>query len=204
MKRLALLAATGLTGVLALPAHAAPEPTGPLCGFASVTNPGLESGTQSGGFFGGPLRLGDDTNPLIVYSASITCSIQVNEALHSGGDGASFTSRTSGNVAVVEPTSGLSYSAGTGDDVFICTQVNLVGGTTLYYDDASQNWSTNSASRCELATPLTPQRSIIDPIICPLLAPFFPPEGDVGIFWDCPPYHGVPAQGYFHAPTVHT
>lgn len=31
------------------------------------------------------------------------------------------------------------------------------------------------------------ENGIVDPLICPALTIFFPPDGDVGVFYDCPP-----------------
>lgn len=28
----------------------------------------------------------------------------------------------------------------------------------------------------------------VDPIVCPVIVPVFPPEGDIPGVWDCPPY----------------
>jgi len=200
-RRLSLLVAAALVVAFAPAAHAAPHPQGTTCGLAAVDDDTLTApNTFTGVLFAGPLTLRDNLNPLVVYSGSIRCSIQVNSPLHSGVDQCAAAGLLSGGVAVLDP-SFCSYAAGPSDSVYVCTQVDILGGPTLYHD-AGGGWTTNANNPCNQVTavvqcdpstlPCAVKVSLLDPLLCPIFAIFFPPQGDIGIFWDCPPYSAPP------------
>lgn len=197
----ASVAAATLVTALATPASAAPSPTGSLCGFASADAP--VAGTQNGVLFGGPVVLGDDTNPAVVYSGTLTCTFQAGRlnGSHSDADTCSASSPLATGVATLAAPNVLcSFALASDDYGHVCTQVDIVGGPTLYWASGvggPGEWTTDPSANC---TPtsftvvntdiVSPVKAILDAVLCPLLAPFFPPDGDVGIFYDCPPYSG--------------
>lgn len=195
-------AAALFVGLLVTPASAAPYPTGTLCGFASsdLTSPG----NQFGVLFGGPVVLRDDASPAVVYSGSLTCTFQwgIFNGSHSAPDTCVATSPTAtGIVTVATPNTCAFNTAGGGDpwDIsYVCTQVDIVGGPTLYWASPSVGigyWTTDSSAPCATSATMWLDdwlvqdlaSSVLDPVLCPVLQPFFPPDGDVGIFYDCPP-----------------
>lgn len=188
---LVAVAAGSLSVLYAAPAQAAPE--GARCRFTSVTDPVGEDDVQTGQMNGGPIT--DPTAP--GAEITLTCTIQVGPlgATHAGADAAAASSTGTG-VAVLAPTA-ISYTAPEGLDVYQCTQVT-VNGTTYYWNGTT--WTTDPSSACQLATsqeiPPEPILSTInmileqvDPTICPVIAQAFPPEGDIGNVYDCPPYN---------------
>ena len=186
-----LVAGTALT--FAPAAYAAPDPSGILCGFSSTTDPQVE-GSQTGEVDAGPILLGDDTDPTVVYSGSVTCTIQVNAATHAGADACAVTGPN--GTAVIAAAGTCTYATTSGDNVYLCTQVNIDGGPTLYFADSNDplvegEWSTDPNSACGLATSVDPGPigGELDPLLCPILAILFPPEGDILNIWDCPPYN---------------
>lgn len=179
----------------AAPAHAAPDPTGALCGFLTVTDP--VNGWQVGEIDGGPVALVDDADPSKVYWGSVTCTIQRDQQ-HGSADNdlASLTGSTTPGVAAVAGT--VAFHTEPGDWLWLCTRVNIAGGPTLYYDGESGTWSESSAAQCSTSAgpspepfPSTAVDAIIafaEAVVCPVLAVVFPPHGDVLGLWDCPPY----------------
>lgn len=190
-------AAALLVAGLTTPASAAPLPTGLLCGMA--TSDALAPGNQQGVLVGGPITLGDDSNPAVVYSGSITCSFQLGifNSQHSAPDTCNGTGATSGVVATYIPTS-CSFGTAPGgwpDEGYVCTQLDIIGFPTFYYADSGLpgvpgSWSTSAASSCTRVAwaDSSGAKQLVDDFVCPVLTPFFPPHGDVGIFYDCPPY----------------
>jgi hypothetical protein len=68
-----------------------------------------------------------------------------------------------------------------GDPVYLCTEVDVNGGSNFYWDDnndalGSGTWTTSSSASCRLATglfgpnPVTPVLASLNPIVCPLFA----------------------------------
>ncbi|HVF06533.1 MAG TPA: hypothetical protein VNA20_16960 [Frankiaceae bacterium] len=200
-KIMALLAFAGALTAFAPPAHAAPAASGPSCGFVTGTaNRGIGGDSlYAGAVWGGPVVLRDNAVPTVLYAGSLTCTVRVT-----GSFGCSVTSPlpTTGTTAAA----GLcNYLASESDVIQICSRIDIVGGGTLYYTDGV-GW-TSSQGSCPFATtqtcdteaglPCGVKRDFVDPVVCPLLVPFFPPDGDVGIFYDCPPYSYPPAfSGY--------
>ena len=188
-----------------------PSGDGRLCSFSSVSDPTIEDGqTQTGQINGGPVVAADLTGPSVdpTASVSLTCTIQVgaSNATHAGADSASGTSSGRG-FAILEPRP-VSYLSPEGQPVYICTEMS-VNGNTRYWDGGAGAWSSSEAAACPEAIaqeifpgPLSPgldtlddiERTSTDPIICPILATTFPPEGDIvfpdpiGKVFDCPPY----------------
>ena len=202
MRRLALLAiAVTLTSITPA-AQAAPTPRGVGCGMAAEWNAATAPPYQfSAAAVGGPVTLGDSTLG-IVHFGRLVCTIQVNAPAHNGPDMCNVVGPwTTGVVAAAGPCP---FSAGKYDTVYLCTRVELGTGQVLYASGTS--WTTNAASTCATAityicdagnTPCDLKNSLLDPLLCPIFAPFFPPQGDIGIFWDCPPYAMTPSGAEF-------
>lgn len=203
VRRIAFLAASTAVFVTTLvaPAHAAASPwaSGTTCGFA--TTDAATKGFQTGVIFGGPLVLRDTTQPAVVYSGTMTCTVHYGVFNYTHASGGVACSASSAVATVVTVAANLCQFPTTApfwpDEAYICTQVDIVGLGSLYYSGGG--WTTDRNSECERAAYLNLtdeiaqdiKRSTIDPIVCPILAPFFPPYGDVGIFYDCPPYSTV-------------
>lgn len=199
MRRLALLAALGLLVSLAPQAQAAPAPKGLSCGMAaawtSATSPPYQFTAV---VWGGPVAM-PDSNPTIVYSGRLTCTIQQNaNSRHMDPDLCNVPGANA-VVATAGPTL-CGWNGGQFDVYWLCTRLDVIGGGTLYKSGGS--WTTNAAADCDPAIsvvcdsstlPCGLKQSFLDPLLCPIFAIFFPPQGDIGIFWDCPPYTtGVP------------
>lgn len=181
-------------------ADAAPPGPGSLCGFASLASPFVEGGgRQVGEIDGGPIVIADGDDP---RAGRIRCSIQVNgTGRHSDPDAASAISVTTPGVVVLPPTT-VEYLADAADFVTVCTQVEIEGAGTFYWDDIAGEWSTSPEVTCWSLGPEPPIDPVqVDALVCPLLAALaidagpvlrIEPEGDLyvaGVFvWDCPPY----------------
>lgn len=200
MKRATLAMAFAL---LVLPVTAPPaladmaEPFGSVCGFSSATDPQVE-GSQTSEVVGGPLVITDDAG--IPLTGEMFCTIQVNASTHAGPDACSLQGPTT--PAVVAVTGTCTYAASPDDNVYLCTEIWVYyhGHKTLWWADSNDplvegRWSEDPNSSCALATTVNgPDGAEVDPIVCPILALAFPPEGDIGLrepiglLWDCPPY----------------
>ena len=200
---------------LAFIAPASATPAGRLCSFTSVTDPTVENGqTQAGQINGGPVT--DDTQA--GATITLTCTIQVGAAnsTHAGADAVSLSGTGTGAASVAGQAS---YVSPEGQPVYLCTEVS-VNGTVYYRDSVLATWSASASAACGEAIsqeifpgPLGPvldilfpildgafetlnnlERDVTDPIICPILAGIFPPEGDIvlpdpiGKIFDCFPY----------------
>ena len=184
LKKLAiagLVAGTALSFVPA--ANAAPAAEGRKCTFFTTTDPQVE-GSMTGEINAGPIVL-DSSNP--AATGNVTCTLQtgVNDT-HAEADAAVLTGPQSTGAAVAAGT--VTFEVGAEEDVYICTKVN-VGGTVYFWDVASGSWSV-SGGLCAIATSIEtpPIGTELDPIVCPYLDDYFPPDGDVANVWDCPPY----------------
>ena len=203
----AVLAAAVLPFVPAAPAHAIPPFDWPnttvhwvadpgRCSFLAVEDPTLPgSGIFSGVIAGGPV-----VSDVVGATISIRCTLQVGAAAstHAGADSAVASSGSSTQAAVLLPTL-VAYFAPPGAPIYVCTAVTING--TTYYSNGS-GWSTSTAASCQLATSqetdpiLQPiydlvdglLTGLVDPVLCPVLATFFPPDGEPFGLWNCPPY----------------
>lgn len=192
--------------------------TGILCGFGSVTDPTIENGeVQTGEIDGGPLVA---TAPGATISMTCTIQVGAANSTHAGANSAVAGSSPSVQATAVPPTlvSYLSpegqpvymcTEATVNGVTYYYDSVSEPGG-----------WSLSSSVGCSEAIsqeifpgPLGPVLDIlfpildgvfttvdgilhdlfvntIDPVICPILAGIFPPEGDIpDLGWDCPPYN---------------
>lgn len=190
----AALAAAALVPVV--PAHATVDPSGLLCEFPLPTFEG-DLLTVSAG----PLTLVDEAGPGPV-SGRVTCTVQSGYQ-HADPDLGAATSDTMTGAVVLPPTQvGVAWM----EVMHLCTQVDVDGGPTLYYDSWEGEWSTSALAPCEYYGPCPTSGScggggdcselLIDCLVCPVLLVAFPPDGDivlpvVGPFWDCPPYGNV-------------
>ena len=203
MKRLAFVVSSaalmvGSLVVVAAPAQAAATPhiAGSTCGF--VTTDIQSPGFQYGVMWGGPLVMRDPANVQVLYTGTMTCTLKYgifNGQHNSGGAVCATTGGPATGVVAAPPTT-CAFAAPSSpfpDEAYICTQV-VINAVTYYFSGGG--WTTNANSDCERAAwvnvddQLTQDivHGLLDPILCPILAIFFPPQGDVGIFYDCPPY----------------
>ena len=200
----ACLAMTATAMLIGAP-EASATPIGRNCSFTSVTDPTVENGeTQTGQINGGPIT--DDTQP--TASIYLLCTIQVGAAnsTHVGADAVLLQAWGTG-VAVVAGQA--SYVSPEGQPVYLCTEVWVAdpsGHTTLFLNSVDGTWSTSNSVPCGeaisqeiLPGPFAPVIDavnqvlvdVVDPVICPILAGQFPPEGDIPeVGYDCPPYGG--------------
>lgn len=190
------------------PAHAAAGPgEGLRCGYTSFTNP-FAPGRQSGSVNGGPIVVADGADP---RAGRIRCTIQVDAYVHAAADAVLAASLTTPGVAVL-PETPVEYDVGAAQNVVLCTQVEIVGAGTFYWDGDLSDWSTSPYVACDSAFgdppepvldgPLDAVWAVVDPLLCPPLAAAAPgagpvtiaPDGDAGVaggtVWDCPPYDG--------------
>jgi hypothetical protein len=198
-------------------AHAA-ETTGPsglLCGFSSVTDPGTEGGdVQTGELDAGPLLAIDDAaTPPAAQTGTVKCTIQVGGGTHDAPDNGASAS-ASGTGVIVLPATLVSYNSPANVPVYLCTQFTYSNGTTVYWADSNDptvdgHWDTSATVACGLATEAgtedaDPVGELLDSVLCPVLSilgstlPDVPGvleidnTGDVtlagDLFWDCPPY----------------
>lgn len=175
------LVAAGLNLVPAGAADA--QAVGFLCGFTSVGSNTLIDG--------GPLVADERTGVTI----SMTCTLQHGaNSTHAGADTASASSLFLPQAVVLPPTF-VTFRPPAGAPIFICTQMKI-NSTTYYHDDSTSSWSTSTSVPCkpyrlggdigeEVDRILVEE---VDPVLCPVLSLVFPPEGDIPLLWDCPPY----------------
>lgn len=193
------LALAGLASTAAVPPALADIPAqtpGLLCQFATFMDPTAAPGTQVGELSGGPALL-TEQDGVTPESGTLTCRIQLDEATHAGtgpsvsGHGTGVVTAGPGTVTWVEPPF---------TNVHLCTEfTDDSDAVTYYWDDSVGAWSTDINSRCDgfQDPPRDPEPdTLLDAIVCPVLAQAFPPEGDVvlpvvGPVWDCPPYGNV-------------
>ena len=152
MNRTRTLTAAGLVALMTASspgtAHAAPKPAGIRCGLMLLPSP--TAGWEYAEVDAGPLAFADPADPARVYWGSITCTIQ-NEPVHgtTANDLAALTGSVTPGVASVAGTTAFRWEPD--KDLYFCTQVNLVGGPTLYWNDpwgVPGAWSTSSAAEC--------------------------------------------------------
>ena len=201
MKKAVLVAAVAATLVPA-PANAEVFPYGDLCDFLSISGAGPfgPEGTYSGTMSGGPLVVVDwddvVANPV---SATLTCDLQVGEAQDAPN---AFSVSASGTTVVTVPPTPVPHHGAPDEGLlYECTSVTLTDAhgdtTTVYWDRWNDDWTTDPGTDCwpALGQPCCGPwfgdmvfHEVIDPAVCPILDDVFPPEGDVGLIWDCPPY----------------
>lgn len=161
--RCAVVLALGASFVTApYAAHAESAKDGGLCGFTTLTDPTGQANTQTGYVDAGPISIVDDTDPAIVHTGHLTCTIQVgsSNSTHLGTDAASISGPDAPYVADLSPYQ-LTFSAGPNDAVYLCTSVTTDEGggpwygQTWYYDDLQNptvdgSWSTDPTTSCRL------------------------------------------------------
>jgi hypothetical protein len=160
MRKLALLAVLALAPAPA--ASAAEQVTGFLCNHIETGDPtgavDPDPWQQYGEIDGGPLVIqsGDPSRPVI--SATLTCSLQLNDDDPAAPDVASVSATGSGGVVYLPPTA-VTFHATPADALFYCAQLRWVtrDSTTV------QDWdyvSGQPGNQC-----CTPTSS--DPPYCP-------------------------------------
>ena len=187
----AALPATSATAAPATPYEAS------LCGWASLTDPRDGAGGRQVGYLdGGPVLLDGGG---AVRTGRLACSLQVNAERHADPDAVRVTSETTPLVVALPPTP-IEYEIGDGDYLSWCTEVQVDGDGTYYWDGVDEAWTTDPSAPCDnhVHTPeFDPVGDLndavfvrhVDPLLCPVLAAAYPPEGDVPGVWECPPYH---------------
>jgi hypothetical protein len=178
-----------------VPARAAVTPTGEPCDTVAWAP---ADGVSFAVLAGGPVVLANDAAPATLATGTITCSLQgPYYSTHADPDLVRVTSAPAPAVAVLPPT----YTPVTGEPWYLCSQVDVAGDGTWYWDDVAGAWTRDAAGQCTYLGAV-PDMGCMDcdpypdALLCPLFAEAFPPEGDivlpvVGPFWDCPPYGNV-------------
>lgn len=212
-----LLLATLATGVVATsfvtPAYAAHGPDGRKCSYNAQTDPSPEAppDTMLGQINAGPLA----------GSGTVTCTIQIDNPLHSGTN--LVTETASGTDVVIMDPRQVTYVSPENSQDYLCTAwTNADGSGTVYWDVPSGTWSHDpNTAQCGAATQVSTGPAIdllnelifepLDEHLCPLLillaqtAPvgtgpadplwLDPEDGDVYLLgtreWDCPEYGDV-------------
>ena len=190
MRRTALVA-LAVAGVLSTATPALADPPiadGLLCQFASIQDP-LDPGMQTGEFSVGPAHLteADGTTP---EDGTLVCTIQVDVSDHTGDGPAVHAHGTGWFGGQPYPFYLTSYEDGA--NVYLCAEfTDDSDNVTYFWDDSLGEWSTDITVPCGRATGSTEpgeEKKYLDSLVCPILAILFPPNGDVGNVWDCPPY----------------
>lgn len=178
---LALLAAVA---VLPAPSYAADGPAGSPCRLYA-TAPQDDPETFSAVLLGGPYA----------GTGTLTCTVQVGAAAHSGPDSA-----TASGVALVPPTP--VRVPWTGAPMYVCTSFASGTGPAVYWSSGA--WTDDPAAPCDAyRDSLDTSAGVgqeLDVVVCPVLVALRPGVGPVvitatgdlyiaGTFvWDCPPY----------------
>jgi hypothetical protein len=193
--RAATVVLVALAPLAPAPAHAAP-PGGLRCGYTTFTDLRDETGrTTFGELEGGPILLDSDPAGQPVWG-SLTCTFQLYPNVrHSDADLFRASSTVTPGVAYLAPAA-YRLEADPLDPLMLCSQVDLVGRGSLYWDSPTQTWSADPDATCadpwegEGDPPPDDQifYEVVDPAVCPPLATVVPPEGDVDNVYDCPPY----------------
>lgn len=156
-----------------------PSP-GSLCSLSTVTDVTGSSFALTGEVSAGPIMLTDDTDPTIVYSGYIGCSIQLGvNNTHADQAVLRINGPITPAAVALEPTQ-VTFDASSNDTVYLCTRIVVVGGPTIYWNDADDGfgnggWSTSSTSRCRMAISATAPEEVaaaqndLDPFVCPVL-----------------------------------
>jgi hypothetical protein len=126
---LALVAAAGLPST----AHAEPVFAGFTCGYASVADPTAEAGVLTGTVF--DYFYAGDTTSGPASAVTITCSIQVGNALPDAGAVAARASSTTPGPAGLLAPALVSFASQPGVPVFVCTEVTTPEGLFFQGDD---------------------------------------------------------------------
>ena len=150
MKKLVITAVVSVAASVAVPpAGAAVSPTGKSCRFIATNDPQVE-GSFTAEIDAGPLYWNGGGSA----AGTVTCSIQVNAGTHAEAEACAVSGLELPFVGVAGGT--CTYMAAEGDNVYLCTEVE-VNGRTLYYEasaavDLSASWSADPRSSCALAT----------------------------------------------------
>ena len=193
MTRRAVPLALALLAAAAVPPAAAEPGQGVLCGYSLLLDDPVADGVRlSGEIDGGPVVLAADGAPA---TGRIVCSLQVDAARHDAADLVRVASATTPGAAWLPPTT---FAATVPDDayVFHCTEVQVDGGGTYYWDADGRRWTTDATAPCDDmhpdGEPGQPGQElfeeVVDPVVCGPMAALLPPEGDIDGLWDCPPY----------------
>lgn len=190
MRHLLLVAALAAAVPLTPARAAGPVVTGVGCSASFTRDLTDPSGTRYlAEMDGGPIVLGDGR------WGRLTCSIQREASRHSDPDVLRATSPTTPGVLYLAPAT-YSFPDDGWSTFWGCLEVEVEGAGTFYWTDGN-TWSTDPDSECP--HPMLPGHEpwqatvhdierIFEPALCEVLAERFPPDGDVGDVWDCPPY----------------
>jgi len=136
-----------------------PEETGFTCGFTSTNDPSgvvnQDPNVQFGEMDGGPWTAaditGEDGDSVSAASITIHCWIQVNNSAYSHGTAIPTAHCDFTGTGVAGGACQISYTAGPTDNVYLCTQVNMVDddGSETYQFDEDDNPA--NGNQCALA-----------------------------------------------------
>jgi hypothetical protein len=189
LRPLVLTAALAASSLVAAPAHAAlAYPAGTGCVAEAFLDPTTDEMVETGSFMGGPVVLAH-LGPTITGAGTLTCRVQPDNPTRGGG-GPSVSGHDS-TVVVAGPAQ-FTYQTFPGEVAYLCSEfVDDATGTTYYWTETTREWTT-AAVPCDRFDSVPPlddlTRTVVDPLVCPLLATLLPPDGDVPGIWDCPPY----------------
>ena len=185
-----LAGATLLCSALTGTASAAPDPVG-TCGYSAISDPQVEGSMTAK--VQAVVLLTDDTYPHVLHSGSVTCTLRSGWTHVDGDELAVVPGPVATGVAVAAGTA--TFAVERDEFVSICTRVDLLDGTTLYWDGENGTWSTSANVPCSppRAEPV-PGGTVLDElvavVVCPILASLLPPDGDIPGIVDCPPLEG--------------
>lgn len=189
--RAALVAATLLAALGAVPAHAAvTAPGGQPCSFGVMTDDGGTTTTAE--LSAGPLTIVDEDDPSVVRAGRVTCSVHVGwpNHTHASPAAAAATGEVGAGVAVLAPTP-VTFTRSVFDEVFLCTEVEIDGTTLYWHDPQNRNiensWSTDPSSFCQHFLETADLRGDDPPW------PTIATTGDLGDQAACPVYTADPA-----------
>ena len=192
-------------------AAAGPADGGGCAGAWRIDHPA--EGRELAVFAADPVVIADGTD---LRTGRVTCSIQYG-VRHSDPDAVAVTSLTTPGAVALPPVAADYVRGEWWQTPQMCTEVEIDGAGTFYWDTESSAWSPDPDAPCYLrdGDPFDVVFDLVDgvdafvqalyvddvdPVVCPLLADAAPgagpvvvePEGDVyvaeSLLWDCPPY----------------
>jgi hypothetical protein len=195
MRRVAPVVALVLAATPVAPARAS-DPTGFLCAADKTASP-----PGRGRLDGGPLvaaAAADGAPPADPLTITLRCSLQTDAYGTSSGPDFAETSGTGTGVAIAPP---VEFAIPPDEIAYVCTEVTLTdrAGTVRhrYWDENLYDFTDDPDAACGLVyfypcggygtTCEDYVGPLLDAVVCPALAPLYPPDGDVPDVWGCPP-----------------
>lgn len=181
-------------------AAAGPANNGGCTGAWGMTHPA--EGRELVVFAADPVVIADGTE---LRTGRVTCSIQYG-VRHSDPDVVAVTSLTTRGAVALPPTPADYVRGEWWQTPQMCTEVEIDGAGTFYWDTEVSAWSPDPDAPCyidrdrDLFDVVFDLVYGLDPVVCPRFADAAPgagpvvvePDGDVYVadtfLWDCPPY----------------